>query len=57
MVPKPFARAVLAVSRVMTVNENDDQDAKHAEMQAALDRVRMLAESALQSPPQRHEGH
>jgi len=51
MVPKPFSRAALAVSRVMPVAENADLEAQHAEMQAALDRVRLRAEEYFLPPP------
>lgn len=50
MVPRPGSRAVLYVSRMMSVAENADVDAGHAEMQAAMDRVRIAAENELQSP-------
>lgn len=43
--PKPFTNAVVYVSRMMSVTEEDDEQAKHAEMQAALERVRDEAES------------
>jgi lysophospholipid acyltransferase (LPLAT)-like uncharacterized protein len=56
MVPKPFSRAALAVSRIMPVQDGDDLDAKHGEMQAALDRVRATAE-AFFSENRSHEGH
>lgn len=49
MVPRPFSRAVLVVGRVMRVNDGDDEAARHAEMQAALDRVRQAAEAACAS--------
>lgn len=51
MVPKPWSRAVLYVSRMMPIAENADIEAGHAEMQAALDRVRIAAENQL--PAQR----
>jgi lysophospholipid acyltransferase (LPLAT)-like uncharacterized protein len=47
MVPKPFSRAVLYVSRMMRVSESADAEQAHSEMQAALDRVRTAAEAAL----------
>lgn len=50
MVPKPFSRAALAVSRIMPVRDDDDLDAKHREMQAALDRVRDAAEAFFRKP-------
>ncbi|MBI2681733.1 MAG: lysophospholipid acyltransferase family protein [Acidobacteriales bacterium] len=49
IIPKPFSRAVLCTSRIMTVPEDSDHDlreSKHAEMQAALDRVREKADAA-----------
>jgi lysophospholipid acyltransferase (LPLAT)-like uncharacterized protein len=49
MVPKPFSEAVLYVSRMMEVTESSHLDASHAEMQAALDRVRIAAEAQLQT--------
>jgi lysophospholipid acyltransferase (LPLAT)-like uncharacterized protein len=56
IVPKPFSRAALALSRIMPVAQDADLDAKHGEMQAALDRVRETAERALEiePSPQRH---
>ena len=45
MVPQPFSRAALAVSRIIPVPDDADLEAKHAEMQAALDRVRKTAEA------------
>ena len=56
MVPKPFTRAVLVTSRFMQIPKEADSAAHerlHAEMQAALDRVRMAAENQLQQPTQR----
>ena len=47
MVPKPFSRALMRVSRRMPVPaEADDRqmEAMHGELQAALDRVRQFAE-------------
>ena len=57
MVPVPFSRAVLYVSRMMSVTESDDHDKRHVDMQAALDRVRIAAEAEIGKPntePQRH---
>jgi lysophospholipid acyltransferase (LPLAT)-like uncharacterized protein len=55
MVPKPFTRAVLVTSRFMHVPK-DANSAAHeqlqAEMQNALDRVRMTAEEQLQKQSQ-----
>jgi lysophospholipid acyltransferase (LPLAT)-like uncharacterized protein len=51
IIPKPFSRALLCTSRIMTVPGDADHDlreAKHAEMQAALDRVRDKAEKGLE---------
>jgi lysophospholipid acyltransferase (LPLAT)-like uncharacterized protein len=50
MIPKPFSRVALHISRMMTVPKDSDLDSltrHHAEMQAALDRVRANAESTL----------
>jgi len=50
MIPKPFSRAVLRVSRLIEVPAAADSGALnrfHAEMQAALDRVREAAEAEL----------
>jgi hypothetical protein len=55
MVPKPFTRAVLVTSRFMHVPKEADSaehERLHAEMQAALDRVRAAAEAELQHQPQ-----
>lgn len=52
MVPKPFSRAVLVTSRFMQVPADADGaqlEQLHAEMQAALDRVRVAAEEQLQT--------
>jgi lysophospholipid acyltransferase (LPLAT)-like uncharacterized protein len=57
MVPKPFSRAALAVSRIMPVRDRDDLDAKHREMQAALDRVRATAEAFFSETQSSHEAH
>jgi lysophospholipid acyltransferase (LPLAT)-like uncharacterized protein len=46
MIPKPFSRALLRVSRQIRVpDEPDSQDSYHAELQASLDRVREFAEA------------
>jgi lysophospholipid acyltransferase (LPLAT)-like uncharacterized protein len=46
MIPKPFSRALLRISRQIRVpDEPDSQDSYHAELQAALDRVREFAEA------------
>ncbi len=48
MIPKPFSRALLRVSRKITVPEHaheDERERFHAELQAALDRVREFAEA------------
>ena len=61
VIPKPFSRAVICMSRAIPVpqsstpdpsgnisgNIDAQMDSAHAAMQAALDRVRMLAEAAL----------
>ena len=51
MVPKPFSRALLRVSRKITVPEDSGDTERyryHAELQAALDRVREFAEANVQ---------
>ena len=48
MIPKPFSRALLRVSRAISVPENGgegERDRCHGELQAALDRVRAFAEA------------
>ncbi len=48
MIPKPFSRALLRVSRKINVPEHSgekERDQYHAELQAALDRVREFAEA------------
>jgi lysophospholipid acyltransferase (LPLAT)-like uncharacterized protein len=48
MVPKPFSRALLRISRKINVPENagdEERERYHAELQAALDRVREFAET------------
>jgi len=50
IVPKPFARVLLRVSRYMWVPANADEPAmqrQHQELQDALDRVRIFAEENL----------
>lgn len=44
MIPKPFSRALMRVSRVIAVPPDGDQEQYHRELQAALDRVRSFAE-------------
>jgi lysophospholipid acyltransferase (LPLAT)-like uncharacterized protein len=56
MVPKPFTRAALMVSKIMPVADDADLDAMHAEMQAALDRVRLRAESFFTAEAERPIG-
>ena len=54
MIPKPFARAYFRVSRLIVVPSEMDsqaeQDHYHAELQAALERVRDFAEAHVRSP-------
>jgi lysophospholipid acyltransferase (LPLAT)-like uncharacterized protein len=48
MIPKPFSRALLRVSRKIQVPEDSgeaERERYHAELQAALDRVREFAEA------------
>ena len=48
MIPKPFSKVALHISRMMTVPQkasHEDLARYHAEMQAALDRVRASAEA------------
>ena len=45
MIPKPFCRALMRVSRAIPVPPNGDDEQYQAELQAALDRVRVLAEA------------
>ena len=48
MIPKPFSRALMRVSSKIPVpSDADDSDKEklHAEMQAALERVREFAEA------------
>jgi lysophospholipid acyltransferase (LPLAT)-like uncharacterized protein len=47
MIPKPFSRVALHISRMMTIPKDaslDDLTGHHSQMQAALDRVRVSAE-------------
>jgi lysophospholipid acyltransferase (LPLAT)-like uncharacterized protein len=44
MIPKPFCRAFLRISRPIPVPPDGDQERYHAELQVALDRVRIFAE-------------
>lgn len=44
MVPKPFARALMRISRAVPVPRDGDADQYHQELQAALNRVRVFAE-------------
>ena len=44
MIPKPFTRALLRVSRQMPVPADGDDEAYLQELQTALDRVRIFAE-------------
>ena len=51
MIPRPFSKALLRVSREIAVPENageDERNRYHAELQAALDRVREFAEAHVQ---------
>lgn len=53
MIPKPFSRALLRVSRVIHVPRDADQttmERTHFEMQAALDRVRDDADARVSTP-------
>jgi len=50
IIPKPFSKVTLHISRQMTIPSDasrDDLARYHAEMQAALDRVRIAAERSL----------
>jgi len=44
MIPKPFTRALMRVSRKIEVPRDGSDEQYHAELQAALDRVRVFAE-------------
>ena len=49
MIPKPFSRALLRISRQIWVPERpQSKDSYHAELQASLDRVREFAEANVQ---------
>jgi lysophospholipid acyltransferase (LPLAT)-like uncharacterized protein len=48
MVPKPFSRALLRVSRQMPVPPDGDDESQRKELQSALDRVRIFAEENVQ---------
>jgi lysophospholipid acyltransferase (LPLAT)-like uncharacterized protein len=54
LIPKPFSRVVLRVSRVVNVPPEADGaalEAFHAEMQSALDRARQAAEAVFRQNP------
>jgi hypothetical protein len=44
MIPKPFSRALMRISRAIPVPPDGDDERYHRELQAALDRVRGFAE-------------
>lgn len=48
MIPKPFCRALMRVSRAIAVPPDGDQDRYLGELQAALDRVRVFAEENIE---------
>jgi lysophospholipid acyltransferase (LPLAT)-like uncharacterized protein len=51
MIPRPFSRGLMRVSRQILVPENitdADRDRYHGELQAALDRVREFSEANVQ---------
>jgi hypothetical protein len=48
MIPKPFSRAFLRISRPIPVAADGDQEQYHRELQAALDRVRVFAEANIE---------
>ena len=51
MIPKPFSRALMRVSRKISVPrkiDDTEMDRYQAELQAALDRVREFSEANLQ---------
>jgi lysophospholipid acyltransferase (LPLAT)-like uncharacterized protein len=57
-IPFPFSRAVMIIAPLIFVPPDSDRDGlehKQAEMQAALERVRDLAESWFQMPPAERE--
>lgn len=45
MVPKPFCRALIRISRQIAVPRGGAEELYHQELQAALDRVRLFAEA------------
>jgi len=52
-IPKPFSRAVLLIAPLIEVSpeaDREEMERKHAEMQAALDRVREVSESWYRLP-------
>jgi len=49
MIPKPFSRALIRVSRPIPVPPDGDQEQYHRELQAALDRVRVFAEENIEN--------
>jgi lysophospholipid acyltransferase (LPLAT)-like uncharacterized protein len=44
MIPKPFTRALMRISRKISVPQNGGDEQYLGELQAALDRVRVFAE-------------
>jgi hypothetical protein len=57
MIPKPFSRALLRVSaqiKVPSMADDAQRDHFHAELQAALDRVREFAEANVGKLPRNH---
>jgi lysophospholipid acyltransferase (LPLAT)-like uncharacterized protein len=59
-IPYPFSRAVIAFAPPIYVPGDANREVmarKHAEMQAALERARDLAESWFMLSPQEHERH
>jgi lysophospholipid acyltransferase (LPLAT)-like uncharacterized protein len=60
LMPMPFARTVILFSRPIYVPADADQnilEAKHAEMQRALERVRDIAESWFSLTDEERERH
>jgi len=47
MIPQPFCRAFMRISRPIPVSSDGDHEQYHAELQVALDRVRVFAEENL----------
>jgi lysophospholipid acyltransferase (LPLAT)-like uncharacterized protein len=47
MIPQPFCRAFMRISRPIPVPSDGDHEQYHAELQVALDRVRVFAEENL----------